>query len=53
MIGVAGLLFAITGTAVACLAKRFSAHHEAVATLAGILMLSGFALMGCALPVMI
>jgi hypothetical protein len=53
MIGVAGLLIATTGTVVACVAKRFPAHIDSVSTVAGFLMLGGFALIGCALPVMI
>jgi len=53
MIGAAGLLIATIGTVAACLAKRFPAHAETVETGAGVLLLCGFALMGCALPTMI
>jgi hypothetical protein len=53
MVGVAGLFIATIGTIVACSAKRFPAHTQTVETVAGVLLLSGFALMGCALPIMI
>jgi hypothetical protein len=53
MVGAAGLLIVTIGTFVACLAKRFPSHTETVETGAGVLLLGGFALMGCALPVMI
>jgi hypothetical protein len=53
MIGAAGLLIMTIGSVVACLSKRFPAHTEAVETAAGVLLLGGFALIGCALPVMI
>jgi hypothetical protein len=53
MVGAIGLLIATVGSIAACLAKRFPAHTETVETAAGVLLLSGFALVGCALPVMI
>jgi len=53
MVGAAGLLTVTIGTVVACLSKRFPPHTETVETAAGFLLLGGFALMGCALPVMI
>jgi putative Ca2+/H+ antiporter (TMEM165/GDT1 family) len=52
MIGAAGLLVVTIGSVAACLAKRFPAHTVRVETAAGFLLLGGFALMGCALPVM-
>jgi hypothetical protein len=52
MIGAAGLLIVTIGSVVACLSKRFP-HTETVETAAGFLLLGGFALIGCALPVMI
>jgi hypothetical protein len=53
MVSVAGLLSVTGGTVVAYLAERFPAHIEAIETAAGVLLLGGFALMGCALPAMI
>ena len=53
MVGSAGLLIVTIGSVVACIAKRFPAHAETVETAAGVLLLCGFALVGCALPVMI
>jgi hypothetical protein len=53
MVGAAGLLIATIGSVVACLSKRFPANTETVETVAGFLLLGGFALIGCALPVMI
>jgi len=53
MVGATGLLFVLIGTVLACLSKRFPAHVKAVETIAGFLLLGGFALVGCALPVMI
>jgi hypothetical protein len=53
MIAAAGLLVVTAGSVVACLSKRFSANTETVETVAGFLLLGGFALIGCALPVMI
>ncbi len=53
MVSVAGLLSVTGGTVVAYLAERFPAHIEAIEAAAGVLLLGGFALMGCALPAMI
>jgi hypothetical protein len=53
LIAAVGLLVATIGAVVACTAKRFPAHTETVARVAGFLLLGGFALIGCALPVMI
>jgi hypothetical protein len=53
MVGAAGLLVVTIGSVVACLSKRFPAHIETIETFAGYLLLGGFALIGCALPVMI
>ncbi len=53
MAGVAGL-FKVTGSAVAgYLAKNLIGRSEAIETAAGILLLGGFALIGCALPAML
>jgi hypothetical protein len=53
MFGAAGLLVVTIGSVVACLSKRFPANTENVETVAGFLLLGGFALIGCALPVMV
>jgi hypothetical protein len=53
MVGAAGLFIVTIGSVVACLSKRFAANTEMVETVAGFLLLGGFALIGCALPVMI
>jgi hypothetical protein len=53
MVGAAGLLIVTIGSVVACLSKRFPAKAETVQTFAGYLLLGGFALIGCALPIMI
>lgn len=53
MVGAIGLFIATLGGIAACLGKRFPAHMEIVETAAGVLLLSGFALVGCALPAMI
>ena len=53
MIGAVGMLIVTIGSILACTAKRFPGHMDTVATAAGVLLLSGFALVGCALPVMI
>lgn len=53
MAGAAGLLVVLTGSVAAYLAQRFPRHVEAVETAAGVLLIGGFALIGCALPAMI
>ncbi len=53
MFGVAGLLSVAGGGVVAYLAERFPVHIETIETAAGLLLLGGFALVGCALPAMI
>jgi len=52
MAGVAGLFIVTIGNVGACLAQRFPDHTKTVETAAGFLLLGGFALIGCALPVM-
>ena len=51
VIGILGLLSVMSGTAIAYLAKRFPAHIELLESGAGALLLGGFALASCALPV--
>jgi hypothetical protein len=53
MIGAAGLLSVIVGAAIAYISARFPAHIEAMETGAGLLLIGGLALTGCALPAMI
>lgn len=53
MTSVIGAL-SVAGSAVAAhLAKRFPARIEAIETAVGVLLLGGFALIGCALPAVI
>jgi len=53
MAGLAGLLGVAGGSVVAYLAERFPVHIETIETAAGVLLLGGFALIGCALPAMV
>jgi len=48
-----GLLTVVTGTVIACVAKRFPARIEALETGAGLLLISGFALTGFALSALV
>ena len=50
MVGVAGLLSVMAGGVVAYLSPRFPAQIETFETAAGILLIAGFALTSCALP---
>ena len=53
MVGILGLLSVATGAVIACLAKRFPAHVEALETCAGALLLGGLALASSGLPVIL
>jgi hypothetical protein len=53
MMGVGGLLSVMVGAVVACAADRFPAHVEALETVAGIMVLGGFAVAGYALSTFI
>ncbi len=53
MVGIVGLLSVTIGAVVAYASERFPAHVEALETGAGFLLLSGFALTGYALPVVL
>jgi hypothetical protein len=53
VVGILGLLSVMTGAAVACVAKRFPAHVEALETGAGALLLGGLALASCGLPIIL
>ena len=53
VIAVLGLVSVVAGGAVAYLAERFPAQIEALETGAGILLLGGFGLWGCALPILV
>jgi hypothetical protein len=53
MLAVAGLLSVITGVVAAGLGRRWPPHAQTIETAAGALLLGGFALVGCAMPVMV
>jgi hypothetical protein len=53
MVGALGLLSVATGAVITYLSARFPAHVEALETGAGVLLIGGLALTGCALPAMI
>jgi hypothetical protein len=53
MVSLVGLLSVTGGGVVAYAAERFPVHVETIETAAGVLLLGGFALIGCALPAMI
>jgi hypothetical protein len=53
MVGIVGLLSVTIGAVVAYASDRFPAHVESLETGAGFLLLSGFALTGYALPVVL
>ncbi|MGB7175877.1 MAG: hypothetical protein WBD33_03425 [Xanthobacteraceae bacterium] len=51
--GVAGLLSVMVGAVVACAADRFPALTEVLETVAGIMVLGGFAVAGYALSTLV
>jgi hypothetical protein len=53
MIGAAGLLGVVAGAVAAYCADRFPARAETITAGAGMLLIGGLALVGCALPTMI
>lgn len=53
MVGAISFLSVATGAAVARLAERFPLREELMETVAGVLLLGGFAAIGCALPAML
>jgi hypothetical protein len=53
VIGILSLLSVMSGTTIAYLARRFPAHIELLETGAGALLLGGFALASCGLPVIL
>jgi hypothetical protein len=53
MVGIVGLLSVTVGAVVAYASERFPAHVETLETGAGFLLISGFALTGFALPVVL
>jgi len=53
MAGIVGLLSVALGGVIACAARRFPAHVEALETGAGALLIGGLVLAGCALPVLL
>lgn len=51
MVGIASLISIALGGAAAYFADRFPKHMEAIETGAGVLLISGLALIGVALPI--
>jgi hypothetical protein len=53
MAGMLSLISVVLGAAIASMAERFPAHVEALETGAGVLLIGGLAMLGCALPIML
>jgi dipeptide/tripeptide permease len=53
MVGAMGLLSVMAGAVGGYLSERFPGYVEALETGAGVLLIGGFALAGCALPVIL
>ena len=53
MLAMAGILSVLTGAVLACMSRRFPAHVRVIEVGAGILLVCGFALASCALPVIL
>jgi hypothetical protein len=53
MLSLAGLVIVMFGGVTAYIAERFPAHIETLQTAGGLLLIGGFALVGCDLPIMI
>jgi hypothetical protein len=53
MVGAASFLSVMIGVAVARLAERLPPRTEMLETVAGLLLIGGFAAIGCALPSML
>lgn len=53
MVGAAGLLSVLIGAALGYSPKRFPAHVGALETAAGMLLIGGLALAGCALRALV
>lgn len=49
MIAALSVASVLAGTAFACIAARHPAHQSLLQTLGGILLIGGFALLGCSL----
>jgi hypothetical protein len=52
MLAVVGILSVLSGAVLVCTSSRFPAYVRAIEIGAGVLLISGFALASCALPVM-
>jgi len=53
MVGLAGLLSAMAGGVIAYFSARFPSQIETLETVAGVMVIAGFALASCSLPTMI
>jgi hypothetical protein len=53
MLGIAGLISVMAGGIAAYVAERFPAHVDALQTGGGLLLIGGFALIGCSLPAIV
>jgi hypothetical protein len=53
MLGVVSFISVVMGTAAATVAERFPTYVEAIETGAGVLLIAGFALAGCFLPIVL
>jgi hypothetical protein len=53
MLAIIGILSVLSGAVLACTSRRFPAHVRAIEIGAGVLLMCGFALASCALPVML
>jgi hypothetical protein len=51
MLAVIGIVGVLSGAALACSSRRFPTHMRAIEVGAGLLLICGFALASCALPV--
>jgi hypothetical protein len=53
MLAIIGILTVLSGAVLACTSRRFPAHVRAIEIGAGVLLMCGFALASCALPIML
>ena len=53
MLAVVGILSVVSGAVLACMSRRFPAHVRTIEIGAGLLLMCGFALASCALPIIL